>query len=320
MDETSSEKSTIPCVRDRNSGGCVVTGSSGSPPRLRARRLALPGRSPVRVRSAPRASRRRPARPWRARSGGRDRRGGTGWRRGTPGGRRRGSAAWSARPSDGGDQEVAVRSARRCRASPPHAVALASTTGLGAQHVASDPASTTRTTSTPARPRSSTAASPSALAVRTTARSPGRTAHRLINRRTAVDSSTPGSSLPSNTYGRSISPGATTRVLARTLSRRSNTACRRRAAGWLALDDREPVVVVAAGDDAVGHDLEVLVGLGRVDAARPVPPARRPAVAQVAAEPVLLLDQEHPGAGLGRGDRGRHPAGPPPATHTSTWA
>jgi hypothetical protein len=30
FDETSSEKSTIPWVRDRNSGGCVATGSSGT--------------------------------------------------------------------------------------------------------------------------------------------------------------------------------------------------------------------------------------------------------------------------------------------------
>ena len=61
------------------------------------------------------------------------------------------------------------------------------------------------------------AASPSALAVSTTARSPGLTACSLMSRRTAVDSITPGTSLPAKTYGRSISPGATTRTFARAL-------------------------------------------------------------------------------------------------------
>ncbi len=60
-------------------------------------------------------------------------------------------------------------------------------------------ASSTRTTSTPARLRSATAASPSGLAVSTTARWPGLTAYRLISLRTAVESMTPGRSLPANT-------------------------------------------------------------------------------------------------------------------------
>jgi hypothetical protein len=59
------------------------------------------------------------------------------------------------------------------------------------------------------------------LAVRTTARSPGRTAYRFTSRRTAVDSITPGTSLPANTYGRSISPAATTSVPALALTSRS---------------------------------------------------------------------------------------------------
>ena len=43
------------------------------------------------------------------------------------------------------------------------------------------------------------AASPSALAVSTTARWPGLTACSPISRRTAVDSITPGTSLPAKT-------------------------------------------------------------------------------------------------------------------------
>ncbi len=82
-------------------------------------------------------------------------------------------------------------------------------------------ASSTRATSTPARLRSAIAVSPSALAVSTTARSPGRTAYRLMSRRTPVDSMTPGRSLPWITYGRSISPGATTRAFALALTSRS---------------------------------------------------------------------------------------------------
>ena len=75
----------------------------------------------------------------------------------------------------------------------------------------------------------------------------------------------------------------------------------------LALHDGEPVVVIASGHDAVRDDLEVLVRpdcllqFGERGEFAPT------AVAQVAAEAVLLLDEEHPRPGLGGGDRGRHP-------------
>ena len=88
-------------------------------------------------------------------------------------------------------------------------------------------ASSTATTSTPTRSRSVTAASPSGLAVMTTALFPGFTAQRLMSRRVAPESMTPGVSLPANTYGRSTRPGATTITPARALMRRSG------AMSWL---------------------------------------------------------------------------------------
>ena len=88
-------------------------------------------------------------------------------------------------------------------------------------------ASTTRAIEMPADCRASTAESPDSFAVNTTARVPGFTPYIRISRWAAPDVITPGRSLPWNTYGRSIVPAATTRVLALALMSRSITP------GWL---------------------------------------------------------------------------------------
>ena len=74
----------------------------------------------------------------------------------------------------------------------------------------------------------------------------------------------------------------------------------------LALEDGQPVVVVAPGDDAVRDDLDVRPCGERLTQLGERRELGRSAVAQVAAEPVLLLDEQHPRPGLGGGDRGRH--------------
>ena len=161
-------------------GDAAARGSRDEAPRRPGWRL--PVRSPVRVRSAPRA-RPSPASPPVAST--------VGWAR--PPGRNRlatvenagrsparfSSVVGAVHPTAVTRRSQSIRSPLPGSRSARDGARLAH--HLGAHHVAPIRASTTRTTSTPARRRSSTAASPSALAVRTTARSPGRTAHRLIN-------------------------------------------------------------------------------------------------------------------------------------------
>ncbi len=100
----------------------------------------------------------------------------------------------------GAVQPVAVTSRSQSNRPPP-ASSTARTPPRPCTRRMSSPrrASATCTTSTPARVRSSAAASPDGLAVSTTAREPGLTAYIVISLRTAVESMTPGRSLPAKT-------------------------------------------------------------------------------------------------------------------------
>ena len=105
----------------------------------------------------------------------------------------------------------------------------------------------------PARVRSATAASPSGLADSTTARSPGRTAWRLISRRTAVESITPGRSLPREDVGPLDQAGRDHEGLGPRLDQTLGVIAGRLAA---AIEHRDPVAVVTAEHHGVGEHLD----------------------------------------------------------------
>ena len=113
-------------------------------------------------------------------------------------------------------------------------------------------ASTTRATSTPARRRSRRPRRRRGWRSAPPPARPGLTAYRLISRRTAVTSITPGRSLPAKTYGRSISPGATTRASRAGLDQPLGPP----GASPDTLHHRRPVAVVAAGHHRVGEHLD----------------------------------------------------------------
>ena len=77
----------------------------------------------------------------------------------------------------------------------------------------------------------------------------------------------------------------------------------------LALEDGQPVVVVAPGDDAVRDDLDVLARGERLTQLGERIELGQTAVAQVATEPVLLLDEQH-AAPRSRRRRSRLPCRP----------
>ena len=89
----------------------------------------------------------------------------------------------------------------------------------------------------------------------------------------------------------------------------------------LALEDGQPVVVIASGDDTVRDDLDVvscgerLTQLGEHGRARP---DRRSASGRRAGAPPRRAAPAPPVSAAAIA--AAMPAGPPPATHTSTWA